>query len=93
MSALILAIDQGTHSTRAIVFDAQGRVVAQARQAVALQARSHSEAEQDPDEILASLNRVVQQVLADPALDGRPVGCAGLATQRSSVVAWDRSTG
>ena len=93
MSALILAIDQGTHSTRAIVFDAQGRVVAQARQAVDLQARSHSEAEQDPDEILASLNRVVQQVLADPALAGRPVGCAGLATQRSSVVAWDRNTG
>ncbi|HUT41311.1 MAG TPA: FGGY family carbohydrate kinase [Gammaproteobacteria bacterium] len=93
MSALTLAIDQGTHSTRAIVFDAQGRVVAQARQAVALQVRSHSEAEQNPDEILASLHRVVKQVLVDPALTGRPVGCAGLATQRSSVVAWDCSTG
>jgi glycerol kinase len=90
---LILAIDQGTHSTRAIVFDAQGRVVAQARQAVALHARSRSEVEQDPDEILASLRQVVRQALAEPALAGRPVGVAGLATQRSSVVAWDSGTG
>jgi len=90
---LILAIDQGTHSTRAIVFDARGRVVAQARQAVALHARSRSEVEQDPEEILASLHQVVRRALADPALAGCPVGVAGLATQRSSVVAWDRDTG
>jgi glycerol kinase len=93
VSALSLAIDQGTHSTRAIVFDAQGKAIAQARQTVTLQTRSHSEVEQDPDEILASLHRVVNKALADPALDGQTLSCAGLATQRSSVVAWDRITG
>lgn len=93
MKTLLLAIDQGTHSTRAIVFDAQGRVVAQSQQGVGLHARSRSEVEQDPGEILASLKRVIRQVLADPALGGRPIGAAGLATQRSSVVAWDNHTG
>ncbi len=93
MDSLILAIDQGTHSTRAIVFDTRGRVVTQSRQAVTLHARNHSEVEQDPEEIRASMQHVVRQVLADPALEGCAVSCAGLATQRSSVVAWDRDTG
>ena len=90
---LTLAIDQGTHSTRAVVFDPQGRVLAQSRQAVRLHARSHSEVEQDPDEILASMHRVLRQVLANPAIAGQRIGAAGLATQRSSVVAWDKHTG
>lgn len=93
MAALILAIDQGTHSTRALVFDARGRTIAQAQQGVALHSRGQGEVEQDPDEIRDSMLQVMRQVLAEPVLDGRPVGAAGLATQRSSVVAWDRHTG
>jgi glycerol kinase len=93
VNGLILAIDQGTHSTRAIVFDAQGRMIAQARQPVTLHTRSHSEVEQDPDEIRRSMLQVIDRVLADPVLDGRSIGAAGLATQRSSVVAWERDTG
>jgi glycerol kinase len=93
MDGLVLAIDQGTHSTRAIVFDAQGRGVAQARRPVALNAIRHDTVEQDADEIRRSLHAVVNQVLADPALAGRQVTAAGLATQRSSVVAWERASG
>lgn len=93
MSGLILAIDQGTHATRAIVFDAQGNALAQARQPVDLHRLSHDRIEQDAEEIRASLRTVVERVLADPALDGRTVTAAGLATQRSSVVAWDRNSG
>ncbi|MEZ5540679.1 MAG: FGGY family carbohydrate kinase [Pseudomonadota bacterium] len=93
MDGLTLAIDQGTHATRALVFDAQGRAIAQARQAVALQTHSHEAVEQDAAEIRASLHTVLAQVLADPALAGRAITAAGLATQRSSVVAWDRVTG
>jgi len=90
---LILAIDQGTHSTRAIIFDAGGRVVSIARQPVALHSRSRQEIEQSPDEIRQSMQTVVHAVLNDPAVDRRRIMAAGMATQRSSVLAWDRITG
>ena len=90
---LLLAIDQGTHSTRAIAFDLQGRAVAQAHRPVGLQRLSRSVVEQSPDEILRSLQAVVAEVLDAPAVAGHRVLAAGLATQRSSVLAWERTTG
>jgi glycerol kinase len=90
---LTLALDQGTHSTRAVAFDARGRQVALIRQPVSLDARSRTEVEQSPQEILASLHTVLNGLLAHPALDGAQITAAGLATQRSSVLAWDRLTG
>jgi glycerol kinase len=90
---LILAIDQGTHSTRAIMFDARGRVVSMARQPVALVRKSRREIEQFPDEIRLSMQTVVDDVLNDPAVDREQIAVAGMATQRSSVLAWDRITG
>jgi glycerol kinase len=90
---LILAIDQGTHSTRAIAFNLQGRAVARAQRPVGLQRLSHTAVEQSPDEILRSMQAVVAEALAGPAVAGRQVQAAGLATQRSSVLAWERTTG
>ena len=89
----ILVIDQGTHSTRAIVFDARGQLLAVARRPVVLDARSHTEIEQSADEILDSMHGAIDDVLTDPAVDIARIHVAGLATQRSSVVAWDRVTG
>ena len=89
----ILAIDQGTHSTRAIIFDGKGRVVSTAQQPVALNRRSHCEIEQSPDEIRQSMQAVVAAVLNNPDVDPRQITAAGMATQRSSVLAWDRITG
>ncbi|MGB5439882.1 MAG: FGGY family carbohydrate kinase, partial [Gammaproteobacteria bacterium] len=68
-SALILAIDQGTHSTRAIIFDGEGRVVALARRPVTLLRHSQTEVEQSADEILQSLHAVVDEVLQHPNVD------------------------
>jgi len=93
MQDLILAIDQGTHSSRAIIYDRQGRVVASAQQPITLQQHSHTMIEQSPVEILQSVQTVMQCVLNDPAIDREQVNCAGMATQRSSVVAWDRHNG
>ena len=90
---LTLAIDQGTHATRALIFDGYGRMVANARRPVSLQSRSRAEVEQLPDEILASLRVVVADILQHPGIDAARIGSAGLATQRSSVLAWDRRTG
>ena len=92
-SELILAIDQGTHATRAIIFDIHGGVVCSAQQSIALQNLSRTEIEQSPVEILQSLQTVLESVLDNPAIDRQQVTCAGMATQRSSVVAWDRCSG
>ena len=90
---LTLAIDQGTHATRALVFDGHGRVLAHARRPVSLQVHSRTEIEQSPVEILDSLQAVVKEILQQPGIDAARIGSAGLATQRSSVLAWDRVTG
>lgn len=89
----ILVIDQGTHSTRAIVFDGRGQLLATASRPVTLTRISHTEIEQSPDEIVDSMHSVINSVLEDPAVEPERIRIAGLATQRSSVVAWDRATG
>lgn len=90
---LTLVIDQGTHSTRAVLFDAHGRRLALAREAVALTRRSHSQIEQSPAGILASLHTVLDAILRHPAVRSKEIGSVGLATQRSSVLAWEHPTG
>jgi len=92
-SDLILAIDQGTHSTRAIVFTTRGKVVAIAREPVTLQRHSRTEIEQSPGEILQSMFDVVDDVLQRPVVKQGRMLSAGLATQRSSVLAWEQGTG
>jgi len=90
---LILAIDQGTHSTRALLFDAQGRQLVMAQQAVDLQVLDSVRIEQSPLQILSSMQQVVAEVLQNPTIDSSRVRHAGLATQRSSVLAWTRDEG
>ncbi len=90
---LILAIDQGTHSTRAVIFDSQGRALVMAQQAVDLQVLDSTRVEQSPRQILSSMQQVVAEVLRNPAIDSGRVCKAGLATQRSSVLAWTRDKG
>jgi len=90
---LTLAIDQGTHATRALVFDAQGRMLAHTSRPVYLRLHSRKEVEQSSDEILDSLHYVMKEILQQPGIDAVQIGSAGLATQRSSVLAWDRRSG
>jgi len=91
--ALTLALDQGTHSSRAVVFDAHGNAVALTRQPVTLKRHSRTRVEQSADEILASMYTVIEDIFRAPGVDPARITAAGLATQRSSVVAWDRHTG
>jgi glycerol kinase len=93
MSDQVLAIDQGTHSTRAILFDDAGQIICNAQQAIGLKRLNHSAVEQSPDEILQSMQAVISRILEDPATRRGDIRCAGLATQRSSVLAWARDTG
>src|SRR5512134_1790613 len=91
--SLALAIDQGTHASRALVVDASGRVLARGVREIGLAKPRPDWAEQDGEEIVASIVGAVGEALA--ALGARPaqLACAGLASQRSNVVCWDRVTG
>lgn len=90
---LTLVIDQGTHATRALAFDENGRVRASAVRKIKLKGHGTAQVEQDGREIIASLHEVVQAVLADETVRSLGVGQAGLTGQRSSVIAWDKRTG
>ncbi len=90
---LFLAIDQGGHSSRALVFDGGGRLIAQGQESIAVTHPQEGWVEHAPQEVLLSTRHAIDQAVA--ALGERHVHivAAGLATQRSSIVCWDRDSG
>jgi glycerol kinase len=85
----ILAIDQGTTSSRAIVFDAALRPVAQAQEEFAQHFPASGWVEHDADDLWQSVLRVARKALAI----GGPVVGIGITNQRETTLVWDRSTG
>ena len=88
---LVLALDQGSHASRAVLFDAAGREVAQAFVPVATRREGTDRVEQDAEELVRSLRTALQD--ACELRPGARIVAAGLATQRSTVVAWSRGAG
>src|SRR5947209_3807902 len=92
-SAYLLSIDQGTTSTRAVVYDAAGRARGGAARELAQHYPRPGWVEHDPEEIWASVLDVVPRALADAQVAGRDLVGVGLTNQRETVVLWDRATG
>ncbi|NOR43206.1 MAG: hypothetical protein GQ572_07690, partial [Gammaproteobacteria bacterium] len=82
-----LAIDQGTHASRACLFDEAGELVCEYTKKIKIRRISDSHIEQDANEILDSVNEVVTKLLHEAGTQQTIVAC-GFAIQRSSVVAW-----
>jgi glycerol kinase len=91
--ALVLALDQGSHASRAVVYDSTGTAVTEARQTVGTRREGDDVVEQDPVELLDTLRFAAADACESAALRGRPVVAAGLATQRSTILCWERSSG
>jgi len=87
---LILAIDQGTTNTKAILVDAAGQVTARASTTLSVAYPQPSWVEQDARAIWQSVVQCAAEVLADAA--STPVAL-GISNQRESVVLWERATG
>jgi glycerol kinase len=87
----ILAIDQGTSATKAVLVDPTGTIVARGSALVALSTPRPGWVQQDADEIWASVQSAVASCLA--GVDAGRVAAVGLSTQRESLVLWDRATG
>ncbi|MCG7364151.1 glycerol kinase GlpK [Roseomonas sp. ACRSG] len=86
----VLAIDQGTTSTRSIVFDAAGREVASARREFSQHYPDHGWVEHDPEDIWRDTLATAREALEKAAL---PVAAIGITNQRETVVVWDRASG
>ncbi|MCA0301952.1 MAG: glycerol kinase GlpK [Proteobacteria bacterium] len=89
----ILAIDQGTTSTRAIVFDRQGRPVASAQKELPQIFPRPGWVEHDAEEIWSATVEVCRGALAKSKLDARALAGIGITNQRETTVVWDRATG
>lgn len=93
MQKYILALDQGTTSSRAIVFDAQARIVSSAQREFRQILPAPGIVEHDPQEIWQSQFQTAQEALAQGKLSGDQIAAIGLTNQRETTVLWERQTG
>ena len=90
---LYLAIDQGTHASRAVVLDARGGVVSTGSRDIGLSRPQPDWAEQDGEEMVSSIYAAVIQALEPLGDRRRDIVAAGLASQRASCACWDARGG
>ncbi len=87
----LLAIDVGTQSTRALVFDLQGNMIAKARVEIdPYFSTTPGLAEQDPEVFWNALCQACQQVLVEPGVDKQNIAGVALTTQRSTLINVDK---
>ncbi len=91
-AALYLCLDQGGHSSRALVLDAFGAEHGRTSLPIDTQ-RDGPRVEHDPEQLVETLRSCARHVLAELGNAAAHVVAAGLATQRSSIVCWDRRDG
>jgi glycerol kinase len=87
----VLAIDQGTTSTRAILFDSDAGAIAVAQRELTQHYPQRGWVEHDPEQIWQDTLAVVRQALS--GIDIQQVAAIGIANQRETIVVWDRATG
>jgi glycerol kinase len=93
MSTHLIAIDQGTTSTRAIVFDGALKPVASAGEELAQIYPAPGEVEHNPEEIWAAVVATVRTAMAKAGIAAKDVAGIGITNQRETAIVWDRATG
>ncbi|MFV5454752.1 glycerol kinase GlpK [Acinetobacter towneri] len=89
----LLALDQGTTSSRAIIFNEHGQVQATAQRETHIQTPHSGWVEQDAKEIWSNQIAVVQQALATADILAKDICAIGVTNQRETTVVWDKRTG
>ena len=92
-SQYIVAIDQGTSSSRCLIFDSQLRVVASAQEEFPQHYPQPGWVEHDPESIWDSVVSVSKKALAESGATERQLAGLGITNQRETTFVWDRSTG
>ena len=89
----VLALDQGTTSSRCILFDRQQNIVGLAQREFGQHYPKPGWVEHDPMEIYSSQYSVLTEVLAQSGVDPAQVAAIGITNQRETTIVWDRETG
>ena len=93
MSQIVMALDQGTTSSRSILFDENGKIVAEANAPLACHYPQSGWGEQVPEEIWSSQRQTIESALAQAKLSMKDIAAVGITNQRESTIAWNRKTG
>ncbi|MBV9054852.1 MAG: glycerol kinase, partial [Hyphomicrobiales bacterium] len=93
MSQFVGSLDQGTTSTRFIIFDREGNIVASGQKEHAQIYPKPGWVEHDPTEIWLNAKSVIVDALAKARLAPRDLSSVGLTNQRETTLIWDRRTG
>ena len=89
----ILAIDQGTTSTRAMIFDARGGVLARAQAELRQHFPAEGWVEHDPEDIWRDTLEVCRDALSKATLGPKDLAAIGITNQRETTIVWERATG
>jgi glycerol kinase len=93
MDKYILALDQGTTSSRAIIFDFSGSIISVAQKEFPQYYPQPGWVEHDPNEIWSSQAAVMAEALAKANLEGFDIATIGITNQRETTIVWDRLSG
>ena len=93
MTTYLLALDQGTSSSRSIVFDTQGRIVASSQQELTQIYPQPGWVEHDPREIWRTQLTTAKEALTKAGLKASDIRSVGITNQRETTIVWDRITG
>lgn len=93
MKKYIMAVDQGTTSSRAIIFDQKGTIIGSSQKEFRQIFPHPGWVEHDPTEIWASVLSVITEVLAENSIEPKQIAGIGITNQRETTVVWDKMTG
>jgi len=93
MSKYILSLDQGTTSSRAILFDIEQRIVAVEQKEFSQIYPHEGWVEHDPMEIYSTQHMVMMDLITKLNIDARDIAAIGIANQRETTILWDKNTG
>jgi len=93
MTSYILALDQGTTSSRSLIFDQQGQIISQSQQEFEQFFPEPGWVEHDPLEIWDSQRSTMVDAVQRAGIDWKQIAAIGITNQRETTVVWDRTTG
>ena len=93
MKRYIAALDQGTTSSRCVIFDRQGRIVGMAQREFTQLYPQPGWVEQDPMEIWSSQYSVLTEAVAQTGIEPEEIAAIGITNQRETTILWDKATG
>ncbi|MBR6512061.1 MAG: glycerol kinase, partial [Clostridia bacterium] len=89
----VMALDQGTTSSRAIVFDKHGNIIAKSQREFEQHYPQAGWVEHNPMDILYSEYQSISTILSEGAVTAEDIACIGVTNQRETTILWDKTTG